>query len=268
MDFVCYISFIQIAIAFNFAFISFPNFKPFKLFETLFDDVRKKITNSDETIENRIVLLESSLQMENKDEITGLLKEEIDNLHKNINLTKSKINYRVTKSPQYFQHVCLMLGLYSIFLLFILSDYQHHTITNRAWPIFFIGIFLYFLYYLVKEWLVFRSIKLPDSKTKNLKIVIVTTIIFVLSYMVILFWDYIIMNVFTSHRLNINITTLKYYSIILPYLSFVVCFCLHSCSIIYAKWKLFWIKIKIQKQQERNNQILRGRKKQENIQFN
>ncbi len=178
---------------------------------------------------------------------------EINDLHRDIDFTKCKIDYRVDSNPVYFRDACLMLGLYSIFLLFILSDYKYHSITDDAWAIFSIGAFIYLVYFLIKEWLVFRSIissPSPDSEN-NLQVIIITSLIFASSFIIALLWDY----QGGDNSCN-TLMTIRYLSIFMPYISFIICFFLHLCSIVYAKWKLFFIKIKIRKQGQRIRQII------------
>ncbi len=167
MDYRDYIGFIQLAVAFNFACVSFKRFQPFA-FENLFDDLKQKIKASDKEIAVQMVLLESTLDVEEdtiKKEDMEFLRKETGNLHRNIIFVKSKIDYRMGKNPEYFHHVCLVLGLYSLFLLFILGDYRNHPITDKIWPIFTIFISIYFLYFLLKEFYIYPNNSLKASST-------------------------------------------------------------------------------------------------------
>lgn len=272
IDFKDYIGFVQLAVAFNFACVYFKGLSPTYLFEGLFDEVKKAIKESYAAVQNNCdTLSNNSLNQlrESKiinESISDKLKKDIDYLIMKIDFIIKKIDSRIDLSPIYFNKVCLILGLYSTFLLFILGDYQYHSVTNEIWPLFTIAISVYLFIYLVKEWLIFRNLlSIPNTKS-NLRTVVIIISIITSLYLIIILWNYFISDYFIC-TFNINTSIIKYLSIFIPYFSFFVCFTLHFCSIIYARIKLYWMGVIIRKQEKKINQILKDTKIR-GIQFN
>lgn len=256
MDFESYIGFVQLAVAFNFAFVYIKGFDSKELFQGLFSDVTKTIKESYSTMQNNCNTLSSesleNLSVSNNDnEITiSKIKNDTTNLISKVDIIVKEIDNRINMSPAYFNKICMALGLYSIFLLFILSDYKNFDMTNMAWPIFSFGIILYLFFHIMKELLIFLELKKKPKSNENLSVIIYVTILFISSYVLVYIWKSYISNLFIP-LFEINTDKIKYVSIFIPYISFVICFFMHLYSVVYARIKLFLINHLIKKQEFR-----------------
>lgn len=274
IDFANYTSFIQLAVAFNFAYVCFEGFSPAALFKGLFKQVKAEIRHSSEIIQNNcIILSEKSLQSLDldgeksiDDSIRKKMKKDTASLIVKINMAIRKVDDRIDMHPVYFNKVCLVLGLYSVLLLLIIGDYKAHPLTNQVWPLFVLGIICYIFYLLIKEVLIFSNLIVRPLNNNNLHTLFVTISLFAGSYLALFFWNSFL-NQYILLLVKFDTYNIKYVSIFLPYISFVVCFALYSCSILYAKFKIYTINILIRKQEKKIEQFLNNNKIS-GIQFN
>ena len=183
-----------------------------------------------------------------------------------INMAIRKVDDRIDMHPVYFNKVCLVLGLYSVLLLLIIGDYKVHSLTNQVWPLFVLGIICYIFYLLIKEVLIFANLTTRPLKNNNLRTVFVTISLFAGSYLAAFVWNSIL-NQYIFLLVKFDTSNIKYISLFLPYISFVICFILYSCSILYAKFKIYTINILIRKQEKKIEQFLNNNKIS-GIQFN
>ena len=269
MEYVNYTSFIQLAVAFNFAFVCFEKLSPVALFLGLFRQVKEDIKESYENLQNNCKTLSCKsleyLSNSNNKNISEELQNSTSSLITKIDIVIKKIDDRIEMYPIYFNKVCLILGLYSIFLLFIISDYRNNPMTNRVWPLFVMEVMGYIIILLFKEWLYFKKFVTNPKVNNVLLTTIITISLFFIPYMVIFIWD----NFFSKFlilKFTLDFSDIRYVSLFLPYLSFVICFILHLCSIIYAKTRIYWMNVLIRRQEKSIAQVLRN-SKIEGIQF-
>ncbi len=272
MEFVNYTSFIQLAVAFNFAFACIEGFSPATLFTGLFKQVKETIKESYEILQNNCKTL-SNKSLEYLSESNSIeknvsiqLQNDTSSLITKIDIVIKKIDDRIEMYPIYFNKVCLILGLYSIFLLFIISDYSNNSLTNRIWPLFTIGIIGYIFILLIKEWLFFKKLIVFPLPNNVLRTTLITITLFVIPYLLIFLWDFILSN-FLTFTSSVDMSNIRYISIFLPYFSFAMCFILHLFSIIYAKVKIYWMNVLIRRQEVKISQVLKDNKIS-GIQFN
>ena len=264
IDYTTYASFVQLAVAFNFAFVCIKKLSSSTLFQHLFADVKNSIRESyDKVYNNCNILLTKSIENNEGNAINKKLRRK---LKKDTNLLIIKIDWLIKKvdnrielNPLFFNQACLILGLYSILLLFILGDYKNHSLTNNAWPLFTIGIIGYLFTLLIKEILVFFKLKTIECFPKSLKTTIITICIFVCSYLAILLWE-LVLSHYIICKFTFSTSFIRYISIFLPYVSFAICFILYLLSIIYAKWRIYWINVLIHRQESTINEVLRNNK--------
>jgi hypothetical protein len=274
INFTDYTSFIQLAVAFNFAFVCFEGFSPAALFKGLFMQVKEGIRHSSEKIQNNCnILSEKSLQsldLDDEESIDNSIRKKMKNdtasLIVKINMAIRKVDDRIDMHPVYFNKVCLVLGLYSVLLLLIIGDYKVHPLTNQVWPLFVLGIICYIFYLLIKEVLIFANLMAKPLKNNNLHTVFVTISLFAGSYLAAFFWNSIL-NQYILLLIKFDTYKIKYISLFLPYISFVICFVLYFCSILYAEFKIYTINILIRKQEKKIEQFLNNNKIS-GIQFN
>lgn len=269
MSYVDYSALIQLAVVFNFAFI-YEELEPVKLFKKLFSNIKSKIISSDKEIESGIILLEQSIHtisLENNSK--EALKSKLNRLHQVVDLERINIEVRLNLSPVYFQTACLMLAVYSVCLLFFMADSKSHLLSMQAWPIFTLTITFGILYYLTKE--IFCFFNFIDRATMKpvLRIVVFVLFSFLLSYA--LAYAYNTPNIHSlfseSEVRNEIVNGIRYYSLFLPFASFIICFVLHTFSIVYAVFKIFIIEMRMNRQRGKQNQILEREKNDIRLNF-
>lgn len=261
MEYVDFSALIQLGVVFNFAFI-FDHLEPVKLFRKIFSNLNDDFRKSDKTIEHNITLLRMSFETLNvQDNIKSVFVSEIESLHRKIDLGRANIKIRLNMTPKYFQVVCLFLAIYSIFILFFIGDYKEHTYTLYAWSVFTICSILVIIYFFCKEILHFFTYSSSNQeKISYVRIVFMTIIIYVLSYIIVFCIDkFDVRQVLSKEcldKINSILELLKYISIFIPYVSFIVSFLLHSTSILYSRIKLFLYNKKINILRSKQNKLL------------
>lgn len=223
MSYVDFSALIQLGVVFNFAFI-FEHLEPVTLFKKIFDNLNTEFQESDRYIEHNIVLLEESFKtLEIQDGVRSMLLDQVKSLHRKIDIGRVNIEIRLNMSPAYFQSVCLLLAIYSIFLLFFLGDYKSHIYSNQAWPIFTGLTLLCISYYLIREVLHFYSLwKCAEKRPPYIKIILLVFSIFLLSYGIAFFIHIsgLLPYVQTDFYKKIA-SNLRYMSLFLPFTSFI-----------------------------------------------
>lgn len=260
MEYVDFSALIQLGVVFNFAFI-FEHLEPVKLFRQIFSNLNDDFSRSDETIEHNITLLQMSFDtLKIQDNIKSVFVSEIQTLHRKIDLGRANIRIRLNMTPKYFQVVCLFLAIYSILILFFIGDYKEHTYTSYAWPIFTICSILVIIYFFCKEVLHFFTYSSTPKKISYVKIILMTIVICILSYLIVFCIDiFDVKQVLSEEHLdtiNSILKNLKYISIFIPYVSFVVCFLLHWTSILYSRVKLSLYNKRIDILSNKQNKLL------------
>lgn len=271
MGYVDFTALIQLGVVFNFAFI-FEHLEPVKLFRRIFGNLNNDFKNSDQMIEHNITLLETSFDTLNiQENIKSVFLDKVKALHKKIDLGRANIEIRLNMTPKYFQIVCLFLAIYSILILFFIGDHKVHNYSLYAWPIFTFLSLLVIIYFFYKEILHFYSYASNQERISYVSIIFVVIFIFIVSYLIVYFVDVFNLKMVIPTKcintINLIMDKLKYYSMFIPFVSFIVSFLLHSTSILYSKIKLFIYNKQIDMLSNKQNKLL-TRKEEENCKLN
>ena len=271
MEYVDFSALIQLGVVFNFAFI-FEHLEPVKLFRKIFSNLNDDFKNSDQKIEHNITLLETSFDTLNiQDNIKSVFLDKVKALHKKIDLGRANIEIRLNMTPKYFQTVCLFLAIYSILILFFIGDYKIHDYSLYAWSIFTVLSILVIFYFFCKEVLHFYTYSSDPKSISYVKIIFYTILVFIASYFIVYFVDiFNIKEVLPQRCLNAIdpiMNKLKYISMFIPFVSFIISFLLHSTSILYSRIKLYLYKKQINILSNKQNKLL-TRKDDENCKLN